>query len=490
MKKNRIIKKNTIKWRIFKYNIIIIVMLIMLTTFVFNLSIQFYMERDITNQLTAIANRAEETTLRRGPDFLAFFKPKKPLQASDAEYQNTQNYTFRFYFLLDRSLREPLSLLNADFILLDTDKKVITLPEESFFKTSDDLINKITNEFAKVSDNNNDAYMNFTLNGTNYTAIIKPLFSVNSIGPGWIIIFSSLEKVNQLLLVINIILLAILILSSLIVAAFSSLSAKKISAPFSSLNQHIGDIAERKFGSKIHMPVDDELQEFVNNINTMSEKLESYDKAQKTFLQNASHEFRTPLMSIQSYAEGIKYNVVDQKAAVDIIICESQRMTKLVEELLYLSRLDTIEESYHFEMLDFTDLMNTCIDRINGIAVNNGVYISFETPEEAISINADEEKLSRAFTNVLSNSIRYANAVVKINTYIKTHDIFVIISDDGPGIDEKELPNIFERFYKGKKGQFGLGLAISKNVIEKHNGSISAENSESGAIFKITLPIK
>ena len=91
---------------------------------------------------------------------------------------------------------------------------------------------------------------------------------------------------------------------------------KKISAPFSHLNQHIRAIAERNFGNKIEMPVDDELREFVNNINIMSEKLETYDKAQKTFLQNVSHEFRTPLMSIQSYAEGIKYDVVDSNTAV------------------------------------------------------------------------------------------------------------------------------------------------------------------------------
>lgn len=77
------------------------------------------------------------------------------------------------------------------------------------------------------------------------------------------------------------------------------------------------------------MPVDDELQDFVYNINVMSEKLETYDKAQKTFLQNASHEFRTPLMSIQSYAEGIMYDVVEHTAACNIILEETKRMTQI-----------------------------------------------------------------------------------------------------------------------------------------------------------------
>jgi signal transduction histidine kinase len=261
--------------------------------------------------------------------------------------------------MLDRSLREPLSVLNADYILLDSNTKVITPPQEDYYKPSDSIINKVTNEFGKLKDTKNERYMNFTLSGTEYIAIIKPVSDKNSFGLGWIIVYSSLQKVNQLKWGINAILFAILILSALIIAAFSSLAAKKISAPFSSLNRHIGAIAERNFGTKIHMPVDDELQEFVNNINIMSEKLESYDKAQKTFLQNASHEFRTPLMSIQSYAEGIKYNVTDSAASADIIIDESKRLTQLVENLLYLSRLDAIEENYCFVTLDYNELLHS-----------------------------------------------------------------------------------------------------------------------------------
>lgn len=238
------------------------------------------------------------------------------------------------------------------------------------------------------------------------------------------------------------------------------------------------------------MPVDDELREFVNNINIMSEKLETYDKAQKTFLQNASHEFRTPLMSIQSYAEGIKYDVVDNSTAVNIIIDESKRITHLVEDLLYLSRLDAIEENYLFNNLDYNELINSCVERMNGIAIKSNIKITANSLNKRIEIYADEEKLSRSITNIISNCIRYADSIVVVTSkIIDNNKIELIISDDGPGFDINELPNIFKRFFKGKKGNFGLGLAISKNVIEKHNGKITAENSESGAIFRIELPI-
>jgi signal transduction histidine kinase len=277
----------------------------------------------------------------------------------------------------------------------------------------------------------------------------------------------------------------------LVTAVFSSVSAKNISAPFSYLKQYIRKISERKFGTKINMAVDDELQEFVNNINTMSEKLETFDKAQKSFFQNASHELRTPLMSIQSYAEGIKYNVVEHNAAAEIIIDEAKRMTSLVEDLLYLSRLDTIEENYDLEEMDFSEWISRSAKRISVIASKHGIKVSLECSWEGAKIYADDEMLSRALANVIGNCIRYARSTIKISCSITAADkVEIDIADDGPGIDASELPNIFERFYKGKKGNFGLGLAISKNIIDKHNGKITAENTEAGALFKIVLPMK
>lgn len=479
-------KRSTIKWRIFKYNITVIIMLITLTTIIFNVAIRVYMEKDILKQLNKIALNTEHTALKHGPDF--FPGPERmPPPHHDPENNND---IFGFYFMLDRSLKESLTVLNADYILLDTNKDIINpFPKETFSPPTD-IINKITNEIDKSRNFTNEAFLIFNLSSTKYIAIIKPVSDKNSFGLGWIIIYSSLQEVNQLQMRINFILFTILIFSALIIVIFSSLVAKKISAPFYALSTHIGSIAERNFGAKIHMPVDDELREFVNSINVMSEKLETYDKAQKTFLQNASHEFRPPLMSIQSYAEGIKYDVVDATSAANIIIDESKRMTHLVEDLLYLSRLDSIEESYHYKNLDFNKFINSCTDRMNGIAIKNNIKVTTNNLSERIEIYADEEKLSRAITNIISNCIRYAeHSIVITSRMINNNKIEITISDDGPGFQINELPNIFERFYKGKKGNFGLGLSISRNVIEKHSGKITAANSESGAMFIIKLPL-
>jgi two-component system, OmpR family, sensor histidine kinase CssS len=483
-------KRNTIKWRIFKYNIIVIILQVILTTIIFNIAVRMYMEKDILGQLQRLASSTETTALQHGPDFFPGPEKTPPPGEHTKIDDSNNNDIFRYYFMLDHSLKEPLTLLNADFILLDKDKNRITPTPKQSYAVSNDLSDQIASVVIKSKNFSSESYLNFNLSGTNYIAIVKPVSDKNSFGLGYIIIYSSLQKVNQLQLGINVILLVILIFSALIIVIFSSLVSKKISAPFSHLNQYIKAIAERNFGNKIDVPVYDELQEFVNNINVMSEKLETYDKAQKTFLQNVSHEFRTPLMSIQSYAEGIKYEVVDSSTASDIIIDESKRLTHLVEDLLYLSRLDAIEENYHYSNLDFNEVVNSCIERMNGIALKNNIKIVTNNLNERILIHADEERLSRAIINIVSNCIRYANSTVDITSkIIADNKVRLIISDDGPGFETNELPNIFERFYKGKKGNFGLGLSISKNIIERLHGRISAENSKSGALFLIELPI-
>jgi two-component system sensor histidine kinase CssS len=480
-------RSNTIKWRIFKYNLIVIITLIALVAIIFNVSIRFYIERDIAAQLNRIAEKTEETALKRGPDVFVIEGKRPPILMITKERAAD---IFRFYFALDRSLREPLSVLNADYFLLDMNMNVINAPDELSTTAGSDVMSRIMSEINKFTELKEKKFLNFYLSGHEYIALIKPVSGKNSIGLGWIVIYSSLQKVNQLQMGINLILLVILLISAFIIVLFSSVVAKNIAEPFSTLNQHIRSIAERNFGTKIDTPVYDELNEFVNNINIMSEKLETHDKAQKTFLQNASHEFRTPLMSIQSYAEGIKYGITDSTASADIIIDESKRLTQLVENLLFLSRLDAIEESYCFSRLDANELLRCCTERISPIAAKSNIAIESDIPDKAVMANADGEKLTRAVTNVLSNCIRYAKSKINIVSELTAENkLRITIADDGPGFAEHELSNVFDRFYKGDKGNFGLGLAIARTVIVKHNGSITAGNHESGAIFTIEIPL-
>lgn len=473
-------KTRTIRWTIFKYNIIVILVMILLITIVFNFSVKIYLKKNIVMELNKIAANTEYTALQQGGDFFS----NSDAVPTPNIHENSD--MFRYYFMLDRSLKETLTVVNADYILLDGNKNIINSFPEKSYKLSSELTSEISKKLDLSRGSFNKESLDFKINDTEYVAVIRQVSDKNTFGLGYVIIYSNLQKVNQLQWMINIILLTIVTFAAFISAVFSSIAARKVSAPFSSLNQYIRAITERNFKPKIRMQVDDELQSFVNNINIMSEKLESYDKAQKIFFQNISHEFRTPLMSIQSYAEGVKYEVIEAKEASEIIIEESKRMTQLVEDLLYLSRLDNIIEHYDNEKLSLEELLNSSIQRVNGIAIKNNIRIELYGLANDITLFGDEEKLIHAITNIISNCVRYANSKIDIEVEaIDSKTVKIMIRDDGGGFDIKELPYIFERFYKGKKGNFGLGLAISKNIIEKHNGKLSAENTPTGAKFVI-----
>lgn len=491
-------KHNTIKWRIFKYNIIAIVILILTTSLIFNVAVQVYVKNKTTAGLKSIISSAEAITLERGPDFFPQVggKGSTPMGRGGAGMgAESDNGLFRFYYMLDRSLKEPLSMLNAEYVLLDGSGEVVASPGEDYIQPADEIVTIMKSHALAHKNVAGESYFSFHASGGEFTAVMKPVGEKNSFGLGWIIIYASLQNINQLQFQINLLLIAVLVLSAMIISLFSSITAKKISEPFTTLNQHIGIMAERKFGTRLQIPVDDEFQDFVNNINALSEKLEAYDKAQKTFLQNVSHEFRTPLMSIQSYAEGIEYDVVDGKSAAGVILDETRRLTRLVEDVLYLSRLDAIEESYQWERIGIYGFGGSCMERMRGIAAKAGVSLLVDAGDVdpfhgEVLVRADEEKLSRAFTNMIGNCIRYAGSEVAMTIRMKNpNEVQVHISDDGPGIGAEELPHIFERFYKGKKGNFGLGLAISKTIIEKHGGGLTAQNSDKGAVFTITLPV-
>ncbi len=280
-------------------------------------------------------------------------------------------------------------------------------------------------------------------------------------------------------------LLLILLVTALIASIISNNVSTKISYPIYKLIAYAKKIGERKYDTDFEKYNDDEIGELANTMNSMAQKLSAYDNTIKTFLQNASHELRTPLMSIQGYAEGIKYGVVDEEEkAIDIIIEESTRLSELVNALLYLSKIDGMQDDFKNESIDVVNLIKSSIKKVNGIAVKNGKTIKFINEKKENSfIIGDNEKLVRALINILGNCLRYCNKeiIVLLNDNIE-------ISDDGFGFDEDDIAHVFDRFYKGKGGNHGLGLAITKSIIERHGGTVIARNKEDGgASFIISL---
>ena len=216
--------------------------------------------------------------------------------------------------------------------------------------------------------------------------------------------------------------------------------------------------------------------------------IEKEAERQQTFFQNASHELKTPLMAIQGYAEGIQAGVMDTGSAAEVILAESDRMTELVEELLDISKIDMGRQRLTLSETDIRELLYDGIRAVEPIAAG-GITIVPDFPEEPVMVSCDDTQLRRAVTNILSNGVRYARSELRLTCRADKRHVTIRIQDDGDGIAEEDIPHIFDRFYMGRSGKSGIGLALTKEIIHLHRGTIRAYNGETGAVFEISIPV-
>ena len=216
--------------------------------------------------------------------------------------------------------------------------------------------------------------------------------------------------------------------------------------------------------------------------------IEKEAERQQTFFQNASHELKTPLMAIQGYAEGIQAGVMDAGSAADVILEESDRMTELVEELLDISKIDMGRQRLTLSETDIRELLYDGIRAVEPIAAG-GIAIVPDFPEKPVMVSCDDTQLRRAVTNILSNGVRYARSELRLTCRTDKRHVTIRIQDDGDGIAEEDLPHIFDRFYMGKSGKSGIGLALTREIIHLHKGTIRARNGDTGAVFEISIPV-
>ena len=216
--------------------------------------------------------------------------------------------------------------------------------------------------------------------------------------------------------------------------------------------------------------------------------IEKEAERQQTFFQNASHELKTPLMAIQGYAEGIQAGVMDTASAAEVILEESDRMTELVDELLDISKIDMGRQPLTLSEMDVRELLYDSIRAVEPAAAG-GIAIVPDFPETPVMVSCDDTRLRRAVTNILSNGVRYARSQLHLTCRTDKRHVTIRIQDDGDGIAEEDLPHIFDRFYMGKNGKSGIGLALTKEIVHLHKGTIRAYNGETGAVFEISIPV-
>lgn len=308
--------------------------------------------------------------------------------------------------------------------------------------------------------------------------------------PGsFFVFYVSVAGINHLVDTVNLAMAVIVAAAMLICFFIANVIAGSITQPVKALSAFAEEMGKNNFKRRDFAFQDIEFDELGEAMNSSAEKLDAYDKDQRAFFQNVSHELRTPLQSIRCYAEGVEYGLMDPKKSGATILSETDRLSELVEDLLYISRVDSITSHVERQESDLRDTLSLCAENLRLMAEKKGLRFEFEFDKEPVLFSYHEKHMYRAFSNLIANALRYAQGTITLGCHSGAGQIEVSVVDDGPGISAEDLPHVFERFYKGRDGKHGIGLSIVKSVVELHGGEVAVDCSE-GTRFTILFPKK
>lgn len=379
------------------------------------------------------------------------------------------------------------------YVIYNRNTQIITSASKSIPKLSFPYISdSIISENREVS---------FTIDNEQYLGVLYfvsndkfeenfPILSKRSNVSFHLLVYVSNDSVNLLVREIVKKQLYIMILAIILISFVGIIIANSITKPLRKLGKQTSRIAKRDYKPITGLTNKHEIGQLVDSINKMINELKINDESQVRFLQNASHELKTPLMSIRGYAEGMIDGVVKvNEENLTIIVEESERLKKIVEGISLLSRIETKNNYFSFEKMYIKDVVINAIDKVNGIAAKNKKQLIFTSDLSVICL-IDDNQFIKALINIYGNCIRYAKSEIHTTIIEENNQVVITIYDDGPGFNENDIPHVFERFYKGLGGENGIGLAITRSIILSHQGTIRAlNNKEGGAKYIVTLPI-
>ncbi len=286
----------------------------------------------------------------------------------------------------------------------------------------------------------------------------------------------------------------------LIVAIFSLPLAKRLVSPIKAMASATHDIASGKYAVRVPDSSSDELGRLARDFNSMALTLEKNEKTRRQWVADISHELRTPLAvlrgEIEALLDGIRTVTPE---TVRSLHAEVMRLHRLVEDLYQLALSDLGALAYRKEDLDLVEMIGDAIESYGAEFVRKGITLSADLSAGSdITVFGDRERLHQLFANVLDNSLKYTDAGGQFAIRMRCHEdqATVDFEDSAPGVPDAELERLFERLYRVEgsrnkaSGGAGLGLAICRNIVEAHAGTISAHRSPlGGLLIRVTLPV-
>ncbi len=286
----------------------------------------------------------------------------------------------------------------------------------------------------------------------------------------------------------------------LAVMLFSFPLAKRLVRPIRAMTAATEDLASGKYSVRVPVNSSDELGQLARDFNTMALTLEKNEQARRQWVADISHELRTPVAVLRGELEALLDGIrTITPETAQSLHAEVMRLTRLVNDLYQLSLSDINALTYRKANLDLAKALGDSIESYRAEFERRGIDLIRDfSPEQEITMFADRERLNQLFANLFENSLRYTDRGGKLVVGLtwSGKNIAVEFQDSAPGVPEEELPKLFDRLYRVEasrsrtSGGAGLGLAICKNIVEAHEGIISAHSSTlGGLLIRITFPV-
>ncbi len=295
-------------------------------------------------------------------------------------------------------------------------------------------------------------------------------------------------------------LIIILVVAMLITMLLFFVISKRITDPINHMSKVVKEFAKGNFSNRVEYSEDDEIGSLASNINNMATSLSNLESMRSRFVSDVSHELRTPMTTISGFAQGLLDGTIDESERekyLGIVLSESKRLSKLVTDLLALTKAENGQMELTMTDFDICDLVCQTLFKFELQIEEKNIEIELNIPDEKCFVNADKNAITQVLINLINNAVKFVPDNGKISFRIWTYQqrTYVEIKNTGEGIEKDKLTYIWDRFYKTDSSRsldpsgFGLGLYIVKSIISNHDEKIWAD-SVVGEYTSFTFSIK
>ena len=328
-----------------------------------------------------------------------------------------------------------------------------------------------------------------------------PMVSVE--GPiGAVLLSTPVDELRQAILAVEAQLMTVFIAvaAAALIAAF--VFAISLTAPIKAMTSAIRRMGKGDLTARVKVHASGELKELADSYNAMAEKIENFDQSRSQFVQNASHELKTPLATMKLLLENLIYqpDMPSELRAefMQDMNHEIDRLSGIITDLLTLTKMDSEETAIKHEKFDFTELCIGAVHALQPAAEKNRLTLTMDVAKD-VTLQGDESKLGQVIYNLIDNAIKYTPEGGSVHVTMKAdgRNAVFAVKDTGVGIPEEDAKHIFDRFYRVDKarsretGGTGLGLSIVRQMVQLHRGEIKVDSTPGkGSTFTVTLPLR